>query len=105
MSKPRGPRPAFWASMNTLGARGSATTRLCVSLVQRHVLDVCAGRKQTDVTGLLERLSDCDAVEAVSMDRSETFRGAVQLCLPQACIVADHFHVIQHVDKAVGKVF
>ena len=38
------------------------------------------------------------------MDMSETFRGAVQLCLPRARIVADHFHVIQHVGKAVNKV-
>ena len=104
MSKPSCLPPAFWALMSLLGARGAATTPFCVSLVHRHVLDVCAGRKQTDVTGLLERLSDCDAVEAVSMDMSETFRGAVQLCLPRARIVADHFHVVQHVGKALNKV-
>jgi transposase len=56
------------------------------------------------VAGLLERLSNCDAVEAVSMDMSTTFREAVHLCLPHARIVADHFHVIQHVGKAVNKV-
>src|SRR5260370_21471195 len=38
------------------------------------------------------------------MDMSTTFREAVQLCLPRARIVADHFHVIQHVGKAVNKV-
>ena len=53
---------------------------------------------------VLERLSDCDAVEAVSMDMSRTFREAVLLCLPRARIVADHFHVIQQVGKALGKV-
>ena len=57
-----------------------------------------------DVVRLLERLSDCEKVEAVSMDMSQTFRGAVQLCLPRARIVADHFHVIQHVGKALNKV-
>ena len=72
--------------------------------MHRHVLDVGAGRKQADVTRLLERLCDCDVVEAVSMDMSETFRGAVQLCLPGARIVADHFHVVQHVGKALNKV-
>src|SRR5438045_9522925 len=41
---------------------------------------------------------------AVSMDMSTTFREAVHLCLPDARIVADHFHVIQHVNKAVNKV-
>ncbi len=35
---------------------------------------------------------------------STTFREAVQLCWPRARIVADHFHVIQHVGKAVKTV-
>ena len=78
-------------------------TSLC-DLDARKVLDVSAGRKQEDVVRLLERLTDCDEVEAVSMDMSESFRGAVQLCLPRARIVADHFHVIQHVGKAVKSV-
>ncbi len=38
------------------------------------------------------------------MDMSTTFREAVQLTLPRARIVADHFHVIQHVGKALKKV-
>ena len=78
-------------------------TILC-DLEAHQVLEVSAGRKQEDVVGLLERLTDCERVEAVSMDMSVTFRGAVQLCLPRARIVADHFHVIQHVGKALGKV-
>ena len=78
-------------------------TILC-DLQAHQVLEVSAGRKQEDVVGLLERLTDCERVEVVSMDMSTTFRGAVQLCLPRARIVADHFHVIQHVGKAVGKV-
>ena len=38
------------------------------------------------------------------MDRSGSFREAVQFCLPRARIVADHFHVIQHVGKALAQV-
>ena len=53
---------------------------------------------------LLERLSDPDGVEAVSMDMSASFRPAVQLCLPKAHIVVDHFHVIQHLMKGFKKV-
>ncbi len=53
---------------------------------------------------LLERLSDPDAVKAVSMDMSASYRPAVQLCLPKAQIVVDHFHVIQHVMKGFKKV-
>ena len=63
-----------------------------------------AGRKQEEVVALLERLSDPDAVQAVSMDMSASYRPAVQLCLPKAHIVVDYFHVIQHVMKGFKKV-
>jgi len=53
---------------------------------------------------LLERLDHPDAVEAVSMDMSASFRPAVQLCLPNAKIVVDHFHVVQHVMKGFKKI-
>ena len=75
-----------------------------ILLAQTTVLEVSAGRKKDEVASVLERLSNCDGVEAVSMDMSTTFREAVQLCLPRARIVADHFHVIQHVNKAVRRV-
>jgi transposase len=61
-------------------------------LEARQVVEVSAGRKLEDVTALLERLCDPDAVKAVSMDMSASFRPAVQLCLPKAQIVVDHFH-------------
>jgi len=64
------------------------------------VLEVSAGRTKDEVSHLLERLSDGDVVEAVSRDRSPTKRSAVQLTLPRARIVADHFQVIQQVGKA-----
>ncbi|MFL5666099.1 MAG: ISL3 family transposase [Ktedonobacteraceae bacterium] len=78
-------------------------TILC-DLGVRRVLEVSAGRKQEEVVALLERLSDPDAVKAVSMDMSASYRPAVQLCLPKAHIVVDHFHVIQHVMKGFKKV-
>ena len=55
-------------------------TILC-DLEARQVLEVSAGRKQEEVVALLERLSDPDAVQAVSMDMSASYRPAVQLCL------------------------
>ncbi len=78
-------------------------TILC-DLQARQVLEVSAGRKQDEVVALLERLSDPDAVQAVSMDMSASYRPAVQLCLPKAQIVVDHFHVMQHVMKGFKKV-
>jgi len=78
-------------------------TILC-DLEARQVLEVSAGRKQEEVVALLERLNDPDAVQAISMDMSASYRPAVQLCLPKAHIVVDHFHVIQHVMKGFKKV-
>src|SRR5882762_19091 len=78
-------------------------TILC-DLESRDVLEVCEGRKKEEVVNLLERLSDPDAVKAVSMDMSASFRPAVAAALPKAQIVVDHFHVIQHVMKAFRKV-
>lgn len=78
-------------------------TILC-DLEARQVIEVSSGRKLEEVAALLSRLSDPDAVQAVSMDMSASFRPAVQLCLPKAQIVVDHFHVIQHVMKGYKKV-
>jgi transposase len=45
-----------------------------------------------------------EPAESLFVTHPRPIREAVQLCLPQARIVADHFHVIQHVCKALGKV-
>jgi transposase len=71
----------------------------------RRVVEIAPGRSQDAVVRLLERLDDPDAVAAVTMDMSGSFRAAVELCLPRAVIVADHFHVVQHVGKALAGVF
>lgn len=78
-------------------------TILC-DLVSRTVLEVSEGRTLQEVQKLLERLSQPEKVEAVSMDMSASFRPAVQQTLPNAVIVVDHFHVIQHVMKAFRKI-
>src|SRR5258705_13358278 len=84
--------------------KGHCNDTILCDLDVRRVLEVSAGRKQEEVVALLERLSDPDAVKAVSMDMSASYRPAVQLCLPKAQIVVDHFHVIQHVMKGFKKV-
>ena len=78
-------------------------TILC-DLEAREVVEVIEGRKKEDVVKLLQRLSDPDTVQAVSMDMSASFRPAVQAALPNAQIVVDHFHVIQQLMKAFRKV-
>ena len=98
------PTPRFLGVDEFARRKGHRDVPIFCDLGARQVLEVSAGRKKDEVASVLERLSNCDGVEAVSMDMSTTFREAVQLCLPRARIVADHFHVIQHVNKAVNKV-
>jgi transposase len=70
-------------------------TILC-DLEKRDVLETCRGRSQEEVEALLERLDHPERVEAVSLDMSSSFASAVRKALPQAQLVIDHFHVIQH---------
>ena len=98
------PTPRYLGIDEFARRKGHRYDTILCDLDARQVLEVSAGRTKNEVSHLLERLSDCDAVEAVSMDMSTTFREAVQLTLPHARIVADHFHVIQHVGKALTKV-
>ena len=98
------PTPRYLGIDEFARRKGHRYDTILCDLDGHHVLEVSAGRKKEDVTCVLERLTDCDAVEAVSMDMSRAFREAVLLCLPRARIVADHFHVIQHVGKALKKV-
>lgn len=98
------PTPRFLGIDECARRKGQRDDTILCDLDARQVLEVRAGRKHDDGVHLLERLTDCERGEAVSMEMSDTFRGAVQWCLPQACIVADHFPVIQHVGKAVKAV-
>lgn len=98
------PTPRFLGIDEFARRKGHRYDTILCDLEGRKVLEVSAGRKKDEVASLLERISNCDGVEAVSMDMSTTFREAVQLCLPRARIVADHFHVIQHVNKALKSV-
>lgn len=86
--------PRFLGIDEFATCKGHRSDTILCDLEARRVLEVSAGRKLEEVAALLERLSDPDAVEAVSRDMSASFRPAVQLCLPKAQIVVDHFHWI-----------
>ena len=97
------PTPRYLGIDEFARRKGHRSETILGDLVNRTVLEISEGRTLEELQKLLERLSTPDAVEAVSMDRSASFRPAVQLCLPKAQIVVDHFHVIQHVMKAFKK--
>jgi transposase len=99
------PTPRYLGIDEFARRKGQRYDTILCDLEHRHVLEVSPGRSQQEVVRLLERLEDPDAVVAVSMDMSGPFREAVQLCLPRAQVVADHSHVVQHVGKALAKVF
>jgi transposase len=98
------PTPRFLGIDDFARRKGQRYATILCDLEARRVLDVVVGRTQAEVCPLLERLDAPERVEAVSMDMSLSFREAVQLCLPHARIVADHFHVVQHVGKALAQV-
>jgi transposase len=97
------PSPRFVGIDEFARRKGHVYDTILCDLEHARVLEVSEGRTLEAVCTLLGRLKDPGAVEAVSMDMSASFRPAVERCLPQAHIVVDHFHVIQHVMKAFRK--
>ncbi|HEU5378329.1 MAG TPA: ISL3 family transposase [Ktedonobacteraceae bacterium] len=98
------PTPSFLGIDEFAVRKGHRYATILCDLTEREVLEVSLGRRLEDVVPLLQRLRHPEHVKAVSLDMSASFRPAVEECLPQAQIVVDHFHVIQHVMKAFRKV-
>ena len=78
-------------------------TAIC-NLVEGEVMEVVEGQGQQKVEEYLDKLPDPGKVKGVAMDMHEPFRQAVQMCLPQAKIVVDKFHLIRHINGALDKV-
>jgi len=70
----------------------------------RKAVAVMKGERSIDVQRLLERHASRDTVRAVAMDLSEAERQAVHMALPQSLIVADKFHVVALVHRALQEV-
>lgn len=75
---------------------GYATT-FC-DLRNHSVYDVVAGRSEASLEGYLSRLEGKHLVKMVCMDLATGYRSLVRKHFPQACIVADRFHVIRIVN-------
>ena len=78
-------------------------TAIC-NLVEGEVMEVVEGRGQRKVEEYLDKLPQLERVSGVAMDMHEPFRQAVQMCLPQAKVVVDKFHLIRHINGALDKV-
>ncbi len=70
------------------------------------LLGQASGRRRDNVIGWLdERGQDWkDQVQIVAMDPCATYRAAIRQALPNALIVADHFHLVSLANKAVTEV-
>ena len=78
-------------------------TAIC-NLVDGAVMEVVEGHGRQKVEEYLDSLLQPENVKGVAMDMHEPFRQAVQMCLPQAKVVADKFHLIRHINGAMDKV-
>jgi len=78
-------------------------TAIC-NLVKGEVMEVVEGQGRQKVEEYLDSLSRPERVKGVAMNMHEPFRQAVQMCLPQAKVVVDKFHLIRYVNKAMDKV-
>jgi len=78
-------------------------TAIC-NLVKGEVMEVVEGQGRQKVEEYLDSLPDPERVKGVAMDMHEPFRQAVQMCLPQAKVVVDKFHLIRYVNRALDKV-
>ena len=72
-------------------------------LGDKKVVGVEPGHNSQALCGFLNRLPEPDEVRAAVMDMHEPYRQAVELCCPQAAIVADKFHVIRRVNQALDQ--
>ena len=78
-------------------------TAIC-NLVEREVMEVVEGQGRQKVEEYLDKHLQSERVKGVAMDMHEPFRQAVQMCLPQAKVVVDKFHLIRHINGALDKV-
>ena len=84
--------------------RGQVYDTAIMDIEGRQVLGVVSGHRQREVQEFLERLRAPEQVRVVVMDMHEPFRQAVEMCLPQARVVVDKFHVLMHVNRALNQV-
>lgn len=84
--------------------KGRRYETVVADLEVRTVLASLPGRDGASLRHWLEALADPWAVEGVAIDMSPAYREAIELCLPAALIVADRFHVVRRVGRALDQV-
>ncbi len=84
--------------------KGQVYDTAVVGLGHKQVMGVVSGHRHEEVAAFFDTMPEPEKVEVVVMDMHEPFRQAVELCLPQAKVVVDKFHVLMHVHRALDHV-
>jgi len=99
------PPPAAVLGLDEFSIRkGRVYDTAIVDLERRAVIGVVSGHRQEEVAAFFTALPNADRARVVVMDMHEPYRQAVALCLPQARVVVDKFHVLSHVHRALDRV-
>ncbi len=92
----------------TSSRRGHRYVTNVVDADTRELLFMTEGRESAAVAAFVEELrahgGTPEQIELVSMDMSPAYRKGVQLYLPAARIVFDHFHLMQMAGRALDEV-
>lgn len=67
-------------------------------------VDLLDNRDKKKVVNYLTRLPDRQQVELVAIDMWRPYKDAVELCLPQAQVVIDKYHVVRMANESLDKV-
>lgn len=84
--------------------KGQVYDTAIVDVEHKEVMGVVSGHRQQEVAAFFTALPQAEEARVVVMDMHEPFRQAVALCLPQARVVVDKFHVLMHVHRALDQV-
>src|SRR5579875_2603530 len=71
------------------------------NIEERTLIDLLPNRNKETVIGYLNRLSNQERVQYVTMDMWAPYRDAVRTVLPQATIIVDKFHVVRMANQAL----
>jgi len=98
-------RPARVLGLDEFSIRkGQVYDTAIVDLERKDVIGVVSGHRQQEVADFFTALPCPEEAKVVVMDMHEPYRQAVALCLPQARVVVDKFHVLEHVHRALDQV-
>lgn len=77
---------------------------ILTNIDERTIFDMVDNRKQENVIKRLEAIPDAHKVELVTMDMWAPYRRSVRMCMPNATIVVDKFHVVRMGNNALETV-